>query len=139
MTLKSWRLCREHAYAVTRRRSASPSRWASMATTKAARPPYLPAWLIGGLGEPDTGRHVGHRRYSWVCALNRRDASELIAKQGLVSCAQFQDVPANSYRHADGHRSGPSHLFPVQVRAVSRPEVLNDPFSVSRVYLGMAR
>jgi hypothetical protein len=36
-------------------------------TAKAARPHYLPASLIGGFGEPDTGKHAGHLRYAWVC------------------------------------------------------------------------
>ena len=32
-----------------------------------ARPHYLPASLIGGFGEPGTGKHAGHLRYARVC------------------------------------------------------------------------
>jgi hypothetical protein len=39
----------------------------SVAMLKAARPHYLPASLIGGFGEPDTGWNAGQLRYSWVC------------------------------------------------------------------------
>jgi hypothetical protein len=38
-----------------------------VAKAKAARPHYLAASLIGGFGEPDTGRHAGRLRCSWVC------------------------------------------------------------------------
>ena len=32
-----------------------------------ARPHYLPASLIGGFGEPSTGKHAAHLRYARVC------------------------------------------------------------------------
>jgi hypothetical protein len=35
--------------------------------------------MIGGFGEPDTGRHADHLRYAWVC-IRRTDAPKAVAR-----------------------------------------------------------
>jgi len=77
-----------------------------MATAKAARPHYLPASLIGGFGEPDTGsdRHTGHLRYAWVCVrrtgdpgtVSRVRADNVAIQNGVYDVAEpGPDLPAD--------------------------------------------
>ena len=71
---------------------------------KAARPHYLPAGLIGGFGEPDTGKHAGHLRYAWVCVWRTEDrgtvtrtrADNVAIQNGVYDVAEpGPDLPAD--------------------------------------------
>jgi hypothetical protein len=73
-------------------------------TAKAGRPHYLPASLIGGFGEPDTGRHAGHLRYAWVCmrlagapwTVARIRADNVAIQNGMYDVADpGPDLPAD--------------------------------------------
>jgi len=48
-------------------------------TAKAERPHYLPASLIGGFGEPGTGKNAASLRYAKVC-VRRRDNPDVLAR-----------------------------------------------------------
>lgn len=73
-------------------------------TAKAARPHYLPASLIGGFGEPDTGKHAGPLRYSWVCVrrtegtgtATKSRADNVAIQNGVYDVAEpGSDLPAD--------------------------------------------
>ena len=75
-----------------------------MAIAKAARPHYFPAGLIGGFGQPDTGRRAGHLRYSWVCVrwigetsvVPRIRADNVAIQNGVYDVAEpGPDLPAD--------------------------------------------
>ena len=75
-----------------------------MTTAKAVRPHYLPASLIGGFGEPDTGKHAGSLRYAWVCVrrtegtgtVTRTRADNVAIQNGVYDVAEPDpDLPAD--------------------------------------------
>lgn len=75
-----------------------------MVMEKAARPHYLPASLIGGFGQPDTGRRAGRLRYAWVCVrwtdqtsvVPRIRADKVAIENGVYEVAEpGPDLPAD--------------------------------------------
>jgi hypothetical protein len=65
-------------------------------TAKVARPHYLPASLIGGFGEPDTGKRAGQLRRAWVCVrwtqgtgtVTRARAGNIAIENGIYDVAE---------------------------------------------------
>ena len=106
--------------------------WADVTSSKAARTHYLPASLIGGFGQPESGRRSGNLRYARVC-VRRPDhperttvmrADQVAVQNGLYDVDQSgPELPADFAERLWKAYEGP---LPVAIRALESGKYTKD-------------